>query len=182
MNKLNLCAELGAHTFPSILMSKKLTSEVKVKFIEASLPKLTDEQKKIVKRTASIDDQYTKLLRYVRINNKSKKQENDYLLDLATKYRHVLEGLDCIDRKLWTDEKEIKTFTDIIDAYCDKGVKLVEDIYRRHLERLRHQREQCRKEYEAEQAKYDKEIAELEEKLGDEIVTDTVVTEVSLIP
>ena len=157
-------------------MSKKLTSEDKVKFIETSLTKLTDEQKNIVLGTNNIDAQYTKVLRYIRIKNDSLKQERNYLLDLAAKYRNILEGLDCLDKKLWTDEKKIKEFTDVLETYCEKGVKLVEDSYRKHLERLRLQREQRRKEYEAEQAKYDKEINELEEKLGDKIVTDTVVT------
>ncbi len=157
-------------------MSKKLTSEDKKKFIEASLPKLTEEQRKIVLGTSLHESRYDKVRRYLRIQKEGQKQEQQHLLELATKYCHILEGLDCLDQKLWTDEKKIKAFTDILDAYCDKGVKLVEDNYRRHLERLRLQREQRRKEYEAEQARYDKEIAELEEKLGDKIVTDTVVT------
>lgn len=173
-------------------MSKKLTSEDKMKFIEASLPKLTDEQKKIVLGTSLHEARYDKVRRYLRIQKEGQKQEQQYLLTLAIKYRHILEGLDCLDQELWTDEKKIKAFTDILDAYCDKGVKLVEDNYRRHLERLRLQREQRRKEYEAEQARYDKEIAELEEKIGDkpkehkkvEVVrsdNETVVAEVSLI-
>ena len=162
-------------------MSKKLTSEDKKKFIEASLPKLIDEQKKIVMGTMSIDAQYTKVQRYIRIKKDSQKQEQQHLLELATKYCHILEGLDCLDQKLWTDEKKIKAFTDILDAYCDKGVKLVEDNNRRHLERLKQQRLQRQKEYETEQAKYDKEIAELEEKLGDKTATNTIITEVSLI-
>lgn len=157
-------------------MSKKLTSEDKVKFIETSLTKLTDEQKKIVLGTNNIDAQYTKVLRYNRIKNDSLKQERNYLLDLANKYRTILDGLDCIDNKLWTDEKKIKAFTDVLETYCEKGVKLVEDNTRKHLERLILQRERRRKEYEAEQAKYDKEISELEEKLGDKIVTDIVFT------
>ena len=74
-------------------------------------------------------------------------------------------GLDCIDNKLWTDEKKIKAFSNLLDTYCDKCVKLVEDNKRRHLERLKLQRQQKQKEYEAEQAKYNKEIAELENKL-----------------
>lgn len=157
-------------------MSKKLTSEDKVKFIETSLTKLTDEQKNIVLGTNNVDAQYTKVLRYIRIKNDSLKQERNYLLDLASQYRNILEGLDCLDKKLWTDEKKIKEFTDVLETYCEKGVKLVEDSYRKHLERLRLQREQRRKEYEAEQAKYDKEINELEEKLGDRIVANIVVT------
>ena len=81
------------------------------------------------------------------------------------KYAKILEGLDCIDNKLWTDEEKIKTFSDLLEGYCEKCVKLVEDNNRKHLERLKLQREQHRKEYEEAQAKYDKEIAKLEEKL-----------------
>lgn len=103
-------------------MSKKLTSEDKVKFIETSLTKLTDEQKNIVLGTNNIDAQYTKVLRYIRIKNDSLKQERNYLLDLAVQYRNILEGLDCLDKKLWTDEKKIKEFTDVLETYCEKGV------------------------------------------------------------
>ena len=163
-------------------MSKKLTSEDKKKFIEASLPKLTEEQRKRVLGTSLHESRYDKVRRYLRIQKEGQKQEQKHLLDLATKYCHILEGLDCLDQKLWTDEKKIKAFTDILDAYCDKGVKLVEDNNRRHLESLKQQRLQRQKEYETEQAKYDKEIAELEEKLGDKTATNTIITEVSLIP
>ena len=157
-------------------MSKKLTSEDKVKFVEASLPKLTDEQRKIVLGTSLHEARYDKVRRYLRIQKEGQKQEELYLLDLAAKYRHILEGLDCIDQKRWTDEKKIKAFVCILDGYSEKGVTLIDENNRKHLERLRLQREQRRKEYEAEQAKYDKEINELEEKLGDKIVTDIIVT------
>jgi hypothetical protein len=62
-------------------------------------------------------------------------------------------------------EREIKAFSDLLDGYCDKCVKLVEDNNRSHLERLKFQRQQKQREYEAEQAKYDEEIAKLEAKL-----------------
>ena len=54
----------------------------------------------------------------------------------------------------------------MLDAYCDKCVKLVDENNRNHLERLKLQRDQRRKEYEEEQARYDREISELEKKLG----------------
>ena len=165
MNKLNPCAELGAHTFKRLIMSKKLTSGDKRKFIDASLVKLTDSQKKIVLETSNLDAQYDKVRRYLRLLSDSHKQEKQLLLDLATKYRTILDGLDCIDNRLWTDEKKIKSFSDMLEGYCDKCVKLVEDNNRKHLERLKMQREQHRKEYEEAQARYDKEIAALEEKL-----------------
>ena len=69
----------------------------------------------------------------------------------------------------------------MLEGYCDKCVKLVEDNNRKHLERHKLQRDQRRLEFETEQAKYDKEIHELEMKLGDKSIPNTVVTEMSLI-
>lgn len=160
-------------------MSRKLTRVDKEKFIEASLEKLTDEQKKIVLETANHDARYDKVRRYLRIQNEGQKQLKKHLLDLATKYRHILEGLDCLDQKLWTDEKRIKAFTKILDEYCEKGVKLVEANNRRRLENLICQREQCQKKYDDEMDRYDKEIKKLEVMLGDSV--NSVTTEVSLI-
>lgn len=161
----NPCAELGAHTFKRLIMSKKLTSGDKRKFIDTSLVKLTDSQKKIVLETSNLDAQYDKVRRYLRLLSDSHKQEKQLLLDLATKYRTILDGLDCIDNRLWTDEKKIKSFSDMLEGYCDKCVKLVEDNNRKHLERLKLQREQLKKKYETEQAQLDKEIAEFENKM-----------------
>ena len=163
-------------------MSRKLTCVDKEKFIEESLVKLTDEQKKIVLETANHDARYDKVRRYLRIQNEGQKKEKKYLLELATKYRHILEGLDCLDQKLWTDEKKIKAFTKILDDYCEKGVKLVEANYRRRLENLINQREQCQKKYADEMKRYDKEIEEIKMRIGDRDSANTVTTEVSLIP
>ncbi len=160
-------------------MSRKLTCVDKEKFIEESLVKLTDEQKKIVIGTTNIDAQYTKTQRYIRMQKDSQKQEKKYLLELAMKYRHILEGLFCLDEKRWTDEKKIKAFTDVLESYCDKGVELVEANYRRRLENLINQREQCQKKYADELDRYDKEIKNLEVMLGDSV--NSVTTEVSLI-
>ena len=160
-------------------MSRKLTCVDKEKFIEESLVKLTDEQKKIVLETANQDARYDKVRRYLRIQNEGQKQLKKHLLDLATKYRHILDGLDCLDQKLWTDEKKIKAFTDVLESYCDKGVELVEANYRRRLENLINQREQCQKKYADELDRYDKEIKNLEVMLGDGV--KSVTTEVSLI-
>ena len=147
-------------------MSKKLTSRDKRKFIDASLVKLTDSQKKIVLETSNLDAQYDKVRRYLRLLSDSHKQEKQLLLDLATKYRTILDGLDCIDNRLWTDEKKIKSFSDMLEGYCDKCVKLVEDNNRKHLERLKLQREQLKKKYETEQVQLDKEIAEFMNRVG----------------
>ena len=146
-------------------MSRKLTRVDKEKFIEESLVKLTDEQKKIVLETTNHDARYDKVRRYLRIQNEGQKKEKKYLLELATKYRHILDGLDCLDQKLWTDEKKIKAFTDVLEDYCEKGVKLVDENNRIHLECLILQRDQLKKKYEDEQAKLDKEIAIFEERL-----------------
>ena len=147
-------------------MSKKLASEDKRKFIDTSLVKLTDGQKKIVLETSNLDAQYIKVRRYLRLLSDKHKQEKQLLLDLATKYRTILDGLDCIDNRLWTDEKKIKSFSDMLEGYCDKCVKLVEDNNRKHLERLKLQREQLKKKYETEQVQLDKEIAEFMNRVG----------------
>jgi len=147
-------------------MSNKLTNEDKKKFIETSLVKLNDDQKKIVLETSNLDARYGKVRRYLRLLSDSHKQEIHYLLDLATKYRNILEGLDCIDNKLWTDENKITDFGRLLDGYCDKCNKLVEDNNRMHLERLMQQREQLKKKYETEQAQLDKKITEFKKKMG----------------
>lgn len=146
-------------------MSKKLTSEDKKKFIDTSLAKLTDGQKRIVIKTSNLDAQYDKVRRYLRLLSESQKQERQNLLTLANKYRTILDGLDCIDNRLWTDEKKIKAFSDLLDCYCDKCVELVEDNKRKHLERLKLQREQLLKKCKDEQVRLDKEIAEFESKM-----------------
>ena len=146
-------------------MSKKLTSEDKKKFIDTSLAKLTDGQKRIVIKTPNLDAQYDKVRRYLRLLSDSQKQERQYLFTLANKYRTILDGLDCIDNRLWTDEKKIKAFSELLDGYCDKCVKLVEDNNRKHLERLKLRREQLLKKCKDEQVRLDKEIAEFENKM-----------------
>ena len=146
-------------------MSKKLTSEDKKKFIDTSLAKLTDSQKKIIIETSNLDAQYDKVRRYLRLLSESQKQERQHLLTLANKYRTILDGLDCIDNRLWTDEKKIKAFSDLLDSYCDKCVKLIDENNRKHLERLIFQRAQLKKKYETEQSQLDKEIAELKKKI-----------------
>ena len=146
-------------------MSKKLTSEDKKKFIDTSLAKLTDSQKQIVIETSNLDAQYDKVRRYLRLLSESQKQERQHLLTLANKYRTILDGLDCIDNRLWTDEKKIRAFSDLLDSYCDKCVELVEENNRRHLERLKAQRTQLQKEFEHQQEQYDKQIELLEKEL-----------------
>ncbi|UKK59211.1 hypothetical protein L6470_12735 [Prevotella communis] len=124
------------------------------------------EQVEHLDRIESVDARYKCAQRYLREINEGKKGERVKALEYFKRYGEILEGLECIDNGLWTDEKKITAFGRILDAYCDKCVKLVEDNNRKHLERLKFQRDQHRKEYEAEQARYDKKIAELEQKLG----------------
>lgn len=154
----------GAH-IKQLNMSKKLTCEDKKKLIDTSLVKLTDEQQKIVLGTKHLEAQYDKVRRYLRLQKEGQKQEQQYLIGLANKYRTILDGLDCIDNKLWTDEKKITDFGRLLDSYCDKCNKLVEDNNRKHLERLKLQREQLMKKFKDEQTKLDKEIAEFENRM-----------------
>lgn len=123
------------------------------------------EQVEHLERIENVDARYKCAQRYMRELNEGKKGERVKAMEYYKKYAQILEGLDCIDNKLWTDEKKIRAFSDLLDAYCDKCVQLVEENDRKHLNRLKNQRAQRQKEYEDEQAKYDHEIAQLEEKL-----------------
>lgn len=147
-------------------MSKKLTQDDKLVLIKNMCKSFEKEQIEHLKRIVNVDARYKCAQRYMRELTEGEKGERKKALEYYKRYSEILEGLECIDDKLWTDEKKIRAFSDKLDAYCDKCVKLVEDNNRKHLERIKLQREQHRKEYEEAQAKYDKEIAELEKKLG----------------
>ena len=146
-------------------MSKRLSKDDKLVTMKNMYKSFSVEQVEHLDRIENVDARYKCAQRYMREINEGEKGERKKALEYYQRYSDILEGLDCIDNKLWTDEKKIKAFSNLLDTYCDKCVKLVEDNNRRHLERLKLQRQQKQKEYEAEQAKYDKEIAELEEKL-----------------
>lgn len=146
-------------------MSKRLSKDDKLVLLKNMCKSFEKEQVEHLERIENVDARYKCAQRYMRNLNEGKKGERLKALEYYKQYREILEGLECVDKKLWTDEKKIKAFSDLLDGYCDKCVKLVEDNNRRHLERLKLQRQQKQKEYEAEQAKYDKEIAELEKKL-----------------
>ena len=146
-------------------MNKKMTKEDKLDSMKIMYKSFSVEQVEHLDRIENVDARYRCAQRYLREINEGKKGERVKALEYFKRYGEILEGLECIDDGLWTDEKKIKAFSNLLDAYCDKCVKLVEENNRKHLERLKHERSQRQKEYEAEQAKYDKEIAELEEKL-----------------
>lgn len=146
-------------------MSKRSTKDDKLVTMKNMYKSFSVEQVEHLDRIENVDARYKCAQRYMREINEGEKGERKKALEYYQRYSDILEGLDCIDNKLWTDEKKIKAFGNLLDTYCDKCVKLVEDNKRRHLERLKLQRQQKQKEYEAEQAKYDKEIAELEEEL-----------------
>ena len=147
-------------------MSKRLTSDEKLQSMKIMCKSFCKEQVEHLERIENVDARYKCAQRYMRELNEGKKGERVKALEYYKKYSQILEGLDCIDNKLWTDEKKIRAFSDLLDAYAEKCVKLVEHNDRKHLERLKLERQQKQKEYEEKQAKYDKEIAELEAKLG----------------
>ena len=146
-------------------MSKKLTQDDKLVMMKNMYKSFSVEQVEHLERIENVDARYKCCQRYMRELNEGERGERLKALEYYKKYSEILEGLDCIDNKLWIDEKKIRAFSDLLDAYADKCVKLVEHNNRKHLERLKLERSQKQKEYEAQQAKYDKEIAELEEKL-----------------
>lgn len=146
-------------------MNKKLTDDEKLQSMKIMCKSFGKEQVEHLEGIANIDARYKCAQRYMREINEGKKGERLRALEYYKRYAEILEGLDCIDNKLWTDEKKIKAFSNLLDAYCDKCIELVEENNRRHLERLKYQRDLKRKEYEEQKTKFDKEIAELEEKL-----------------
>lgn len=147
-------------------MSKKLSKDEKLDSMKIMYKSFSVEQVEHLDRIENVDARYKCAQRYLRGINEGKKGERVKALEYFKRYGEILEGLECIDDGLWTDEKKITAFGRLLDAYCDKCVKLVEDNNRKHLERLKLQRDHHRKEYEAQQAKFDKEISELEKKLG----------------
>ena len=146
-------------------MNKKMTKEDKLDSMKIMYKSFSVEQVEHLDRIENVDARYKCAQRYLREINEGKKGERVKALEYFKRYGEILVGLECIDDGLWTDEKKITAFGRLLDAYCDKCAKLVEDNNRKHLERLKLQRDQHRKEYEEAQAKYDKEIAKLEEKL-----------------
>jgi hypothetical protein len=163
-------------------MSKLLTQDDKLVKLKTMCKSFTKAQVEHLDSIGNINARYTCAMRYMRELNEAKKGERIKALEYYERYGEILEGLDCIDNKLWTDEKKIRAFSDKLDGYCDKCVKLVEENNRKHLERLKAQLAQRQKVFEAERAKYDKEIKELEMKLGDRQYPKVVNAEVSLIP
>lgn len=147
-------------------MSKRLSKDDKLVMLKSMCKSFSKEQVGHLKTIDNVDARYKCAQRYLREMNEGKKGERLKAIEYYKRYAEILEGLDCIDNKLWTDEIKIRAFSDLLDDYADKCVKLVEENNRRHLERLKMQRDQQRKEYEEAQARYDKEIAALEEKLG----------------
>ena len=147
-------------------MNKKKTKDEKLDSMKIMYKSFSVEQVEHLDRIENVDARYRCAQRYLREINEGKKGERVKALEYFKRYGEILEGLECIDDGLWTDEKKITAFGRLLDAYCDKCDKLVEENNRKHLERLKHQREQHRKEFEAQQAKYEKEISELEKKLG----------------
>ncbi len=146
-------------------MSKPLSKDDKLAMMKHMYKSFEKEQVEHLERIENVDARYKCAQRYMRELNEGQKGERLKAVEYYKRYREILEGLECIDDGLWTDEKKIRAFSDLLDAYGDKCVKLVEANNRKHLERLKHQREQRQKEYEAEQEKLDKEIAEYEDKL-----------------
>lgn len=146
-------------------MSKRLSKDDKLVMLKSMCKGFSKEQVEHLKSLENVDARYKCAQRYLRELNEGKKGERLKAIEYYKRYAEILEGLDCIDNKLWTDEKKIRAFSDLLDGYCDKCVELVEENNRKHLERLKMQREQHHKEYEEAQARYDKEIAALEEKL-----------------
>ncbi|MBQ7423998.1 MAG: hypothetical protein IJV19_04560 [Prevotella sp.] len=146
-------------------MSKRLSKDDKEVMLKSMCKSFSKEQIEHLDRIENVEARYKCAQRYMRELNYGEKGMRKRAYELYKRYSEILEGLECVDNGLWTDEKKIRAFSEKLDAYGDKCVKLVEENNRKHLERLKLERSQKQKEYETAQAKYDKEIAELEAKL-----------------
>lgn len=147
-------------------MSKLLTIDDKLALIKTMCKSFSKEQVEHLDRVENVHARYKCAQRYLRELNEGKTGEKKKALIAYRRYGAILEGLECIDDKLWTDEAKIMAFGKVLESYSDKCAARIDEVNRRHLERLKSQRDQHKMEYEAAQAKYDKEIAELEKKLG----------------
>ena len=147
-------------------MSKLLTIDNKLALIKTMCKSFSKEQVEHLDHVENVHARYKCAQRYMRELNEGKTGERKKALIAYQRYKDILEGLECIDDKLWTDEAKIIAFGKVMESYADKCSALIDEVNRRHLERLLSQRDQHKMEYETTQAKYDKEIAELEKKLG----------------
>ena len=146
-------------------MSKLLTKDDKLARMKTMYKSFSKEQVEHLEHVENVDARYKCAQRYMREFNEGERGERKKALEYYRRYREILEGLDCIENKLWTNSTKIENFGRLLDAWGDKCVQLVNENNRRHLERLKLERSRHQKEYMEAQAKYDKQIAELEKEL-----------------
>ena len=146
-------------------MSKKMSKDEKLVALGTMCKSFTQEQVKHLESINVVDARYKCAQRYMRELNKGKHGERAKAENAYKRFGEIIDGLELIEDKRLTDEDKIKHIIDLLDGFAEKANKLIDENNRNHLERLRFQRDQRRKEYEAEKAKYDYEIAQLEEKL-----------------
>lgn len=146
-------------------MSKKLSEDEKLVALGTMCKSFTKEQVEHLDSLKTVDARYKCAQRYMREINEGKKGERIKAERAYKRYAEIIDGLECVDDGLWTDEKKIMAFSAILDAYCDKCVKLVENNNRKRLEHLKGQLELRTKSFEAETSKLKAEIVKLEEKL-----------------
>ena len=147
-------------------MSKLLTIDDKLALIKTMCKSFSKEQVEHLDHVENVHARYKCAQRYMREINEGKTGEKQKALKAYRRYGEILEGLECIDDGLWTDVSKIEAFGRLLDSYGDKCNALIDKVNRRHLERLKSQRDQYRVEYQAAQARFDQEIASLEMKLG----------------
>lgn len=146
-------------------MSKKLSKDDKLVLMKNMYKSFSSEQVEHLEGIDNVDARYKCAQRYLREINEGKRGEKLKAENAYMRFGEIIDGLVLIEDKCITDEAQIKHIIDLLDSFADKANALIDENNRKHLERLKLQRSQRQKEYEAEQAKYDKEIAELEKKL-----------------
>lgn len=97
-------------------MSKKLSNDKKLVALKTIYKSFTKEQIEYLDRVEYVDARYKCAQWYKRELNEGEKGERKKALEYYKRYSEILEGLDSIDNKLWTDEKKIKAFSNLLDG------------------------------------------------------------------
>ena len=86
-------------------MSRKISKDEKLDSMKIMYKSFSAEQVEHLDRIESVDARYKCAQRYLREINEGKKGERVKALEYFKRYGEILEGLECIDDGLWTDEK-----------------------------------------------------------------------------
>ena len=147
-------------------MNKKLTKDEKLTRLKDMYDGLTSEQIENLENIANVDLRYKRAQSYKRAISQGKYGERKKAMEYYRRYHHILEGLDCIEKKLWTNRSTIEAFGRELDAWGEKCVQLIDEVNRRHMQSLLAQRNKLDADYESERNKLSKKIEEFVKEVG----------------